>query len=93
MANPNTKELDAIFLRLNLLLAIKYTFACPSPKFPIINSMAGTKSTSVYIPLPVGPRVLAMMIEAGMVKRKATIFAVNILKTFFEKFKSLAFSY
>ena len=93
MANPNTKELDVIFLRLNLLLPIKYVFACPSPKFPIANSMDGTKNTSVYIPLPVGPRVLAMMIEAGILRRNAKIFVVNTLKTFFEKFKSLTLSY
>ena len=83
--DPNNKEFEAMALILFLSFPIKYVFAIPIPKSPMRSNKVGIRNISSYIPRPVGPSILAIIIEVGIPIKKSKIFAINVIETFFIK--------
>jgi hypothetical protein len=85
--NPEKIELELTSDILNSFFPEKYVFALPIPKVPNIIISCGIRLINTYIPLLVGPKILAIIMDGISPNIKIAILLTNVIKLALERLK------
>jgi len=82
---PKNKEFEPILDTVYFLFPEKYTLDASIPSVPNLSKIVGIRTIRAYIPLFVGPKTRAIIIEVPKPRMKVNTFEAKVIALFFDK--------